>query len=692
MSADSFDSIYTDNLQSTFDRRRRLQPTSGENSSNNNISNSRSSSHGSALLSSNGGNDNIDTSDGGSNAWQRRTPYGGREGPSGGANASFSLLPRSSSQGVQVPGATSPSSAMPRSSSILDSLYNNNEDMNIDDAVSSFITKPGAKDTGFSGRSAPVVIRRIAPSQKQQREDEDAMLQRLASDRGLEETSVMPYVPETTVEWLMYMLMKYIKLIMMGTHEGDLKTLPFTIMAPRILFVFVMTVAIYMPTIYDVANKPPMWDYSHTRSLKNRDCIMNLYIEKFKPNEFNYDHFTPKKPKNGKAFTKAELSFQPPLEIVNGTFRTKHQVKVVKRFIEAVANSYRKNVTISQHLMFTNVRDSGHLAEKALQHWPPRGTYRTQVHIIAADPDPENDDPEMAGLGYGKLDAIEERFKNHVFKDQFHVYDRIGLAGLPGDDDEVGMDVDIYDEDFGRDPSTYNVTEGEDGEMWEDYWEDVEEEVLDENGSNVTVTTRVKKRRRRRKKTVNRKKRHRMPYPDMQTFFPPDETNTMVPIFHVDGMVMEEQIEILDAARPLFMRQLIGSALVEHSIDMDIRALIGWFNSVNYKTFFLGARQVHRLDHLCPEMLDDILKHPYVNRHPPLPRVEKVIKTVVDFVLGEEEDPLAKQLYPSFFVAMPRGRYKREDMTIQHMYDLFGGLDGGGGQIKTANDRKVPGK
>jgi len=41
---------------------------------------------------------------------------------------------------------------------------------------------------------------------------------------------------------------------------------------------------------------------------------------------------------------------------------------------------------------------------------------------------------------------------------------------------------------------------------------------------------------------------------------------------------------------------------------------------------------------------------------------------------------------------MPKGRPSREEMTIQHMYDLFGGLDGGGGQIKTANDRKMPGK
>ena len=91
-------------------------------------------------------------------------------------------------------------------------------------------------------------------------------------------------------------------------------------------------------------------------------------------------------------------------------------------------------------------------------------------------------------------------------------------------------------------------------------------------------------------------------------------------------------------------------------------------------------------------MLDDILSHPSVNKHPALPHVERWMKHVVDFLLGEEENPHPKQLYPSFFVAMPRGRINREEMTIQHMYDLFGGLDGGGGQIKTANDRKMPGK
>ena len=58
----------------------------------------------------------------------------------------------------------------------------------------------------------------------------------------------------------------------------------------------------------------------------------------------------------------------------------------------------------------------------------------------------------------------------------------------------------------------------------------------------------------------------------------------------------------------------------------------------------------------------------------------------------ENDDDDQMQKYPPFFVAMPRGRLNKEEMTIQHMYDLFGGYDGGGGQVQTANDRKAPGK
>jgi hypothetical protein len=91
-------------------------------------------------------------------------------------------------------------------------------------------------------------------------------------------------------------------------------------------------------------------------------------------------------------------------------------------------------------------------------------------------------------------------------------------------------------------------------------------------------------------------------------------------------------------------------------------------------------------------MLDDILSHPTISRFPALPRIERLLKQTAAFIFGEDDKPTPKQLFPTFFVAMPKGRSHREEMTIQHMYDLFGGLDGGGGQIKTANDRKMPGK
>ena len=138
---------------------------------------------------------------------------------------------------------------------------------------------------------------------------------------------------------------------------------------------------------------------------------------------------------------------------------------------------------------------------------------------------------------------------------------------------------------------------------------------------------------------------------------------------------------------------------IEHSPDMDVRALIAFFVEVGYKTFFLGARQVARIDNLCDEVLDDVLDHPSVS--PPrggwLRRVFIRLGLVSAEELrisGEEDDPGGprRRETPPFFVALPRGRRSREEMTIQHMYDLFGGYGGGGGQVATANDRKMPDK
>eukprot|EP00957_Ditylum_brightwellii_P091097 6935325-Ditylum_brightwellii.AAC.1 len=77
-------------------------------------------------------------------------------------------------------------------------------------------------------------------------------------------------------------------------------------------------------------------------------------------------------------------------------------------------------------------RDSGHLAEQALKHWPPRGSYRTQVHIIADDRMKDTDEEDV--LEYKPLDEIEAWFKG---KPNTHIFDRQGFAGLERDDDKA---------------------------------------------------------------------------------------------------------------------------------------------------------------------------------------------------------------------------------------------------------------
>jgi hypothetical protein len=90
----------------------------------------------------------------------------------------------------------------------------------------------------------------------------------------------------------------------------------------------------------------------------------------------------------------------------------------------------------------------------------------------------------------------------------------------------------------------------------------------------------------------------------------------------------------------------------------------------------LGLRQLTRIDNLCPEILNNVLMHPSLasnNGWSLNPFGERVESDIVPMM-------------PPFFVAMPRGRHSKEEMSIQHMYDLFSGA-AGLSQVKTANDR-----
>merc|ERR1711935_779359 len=102
----------------------------------------------------------------------------------------------------------------------------------------------------------------------------------------------------------------------------------------------------------------------------------------------------------------------------------------------------------------------------------------------------------------------------------------------------------------------------------------------------------------------------------------------------------------------LFEDESIVVAGVEHSADMDVYKLIDHFNSVNYKTVFLGSRQIARIDNLCSEILDDITRHPSL-KHKKLSMFWRVMKM---FGISGGKDIIEEEekKYPPFFVAMPR--------------------------------------
>ncbi len=209
-----------------------------------------------------------------------------------------------------------------------------------------------------------------------------------------------------------------------------------------------------------------------------------------------------------------------------------------------------------------------------MHHWPPRGTYITQLHIIAADEDLDHDQKTLQGIGYSRLDAIERRFQD-ADKNRIHIYDRFGLAGMPDGDDDFAR------EDFLQKRNQRN-------RYHNSTTEDDQESVEDEEDTQNTVVWW----RRRKMKGTKRRRKNKIPYPDFRTLFPEEENNSMVPFFHVDGERFEDQMDILETARPLFAQHMIGAVAVEHSPDLDIKSLIAWFDNMRYKTFFLGARQV----------------------------------------------------------------------------------------------------
>jgi hypothetical protein len=359
------------------------------------------------------------------------------------------------------------------------------------------------------------------------------------------------------------------------------------------------------------------WSRLEKRKLNGRQCVMNMFVDKQAKDEFNPDYIAdPAKAIN---------------VTVNETYRTKGQLKVISRFMSAVADSFRSRIELEQHVIFTGNRDGGHLADEALRHWPPRGSYRTQLHVFAA--------ASKDAIHHQYLSGLEDRFKakgKHI-----HLYDHVGRrTGMTAEDDD---EEDREDEDEGepkdKDPK-YDFEPENEGELPE---------------LQKLLFPEMEKPKTEREEEDDEEK---------------DEI--VIPYMHIDGSSMKDQMDILTKASSLLESKKVVVVGLEHSPDMKIEEIIDFFRDLQYKTFMVGVRQLTRIDNLCPEVLDNVMNHPNLK--------------VKNSMLSKPE-----ARYPPFFVAMPKGRRSKEEMTVQHMYDLFSG-SGGGGQVKTANDRKAPGK
>lgn len=96
---------------------------------------------------------------------------------------------------------------------------------------------------------------------------------------------------------------------------------------------------------------------------------------------------------------------------------------------------------------------------------------------------------------------------------------------------------------------------------------------------------------------------------------------------------------------------------------MEIDILLTFFNSMNYRTYFLGKNHLIRVDNLCRSTLHNILKRPEFNV-PPSPSVSS--HDIKNNMYGFHTAP-------AFYVAIANSkRFKLETRAIQNTYDMLG--------------------
>ena len=283
-------------------------------------------------------------------------------------------------------------------------------------------------------------------------------------------------------------------------------------------------------------------------------------------------------------------------QVINGTLMSQYEGQVIKRFITSVSGVFRSKKAI-QHLIFYGLKNGWYLANVASLLWPIKkhGLQEKVALHLINDFDDESADSFNAIVDNLSL---KENVDEAVHIHNLDSIDRLFLGANEGKDELPK--------------------------------ERTEQNYLPNVSSMI------------------------------QTYSANGSTKEMViPYLHVGGREMRNQLDLLEGATPLFLNQNIVTVGIEHTIDMDIDVLLHFFNSMKYRTYFLGKYRLVRIDNLCRAALQTMLERPEFEA--PSSESEEIKSSTFGFHTA-----------PAFYVAIAGDRFEVETRTIQHTYDMLG--------------------
>merc|ERR1712232_1328658 len=294
------------------------------------------------------------------------------------------------------------------------------------------------------------------------------------------------------------------------------------------------------------------------RHTDTEGCVQNVLIDKFP-----LDELIPA------AHDEAER------QVITGTLMSEYEGKIIKRFLLAVAGIFRADKKSTQHLLFSGLKNGGYLANIASMSWPikKRGEQeKVLLHLI-------DDNEENVELTFNEIvDNFESKGKVH--KD-IRVHNLKNIDRLLPNGENIDGSLLEKDE---------IVKQKKVSASWFSY-----------SGQHTEKERRTKESELHDVSSI------------IRTSSNPNNNSTektIIPYFHVGGQRMSKQLDLLEGAAPLFLNQSIVTVGIEHSVDMDIDALLHFFNSLNYRTYLLGKYHLVRIDNICKSILNDIMERP----------------------------------------------------------------------------------